>query len=70
MSFSAAFLWLAGAVLVFILVRSMLNVEVRYRDGVAIVIGVLWPVLLLALAAFLLLDLAEWLVRKRRRREP
>ena len=55
--------WIVGALAVFLLAREMMNVRARYRTSAAMVAGVLWPLWSIMLAAFLLADLIEWLVR-------
>ena len=63
MSWALLVLWLAGAGGIIFAARDMMNVEARYRTGAAIAAGVLWPIWAIVLAAFLLADLIEWLVR-------
>ncbi len=55
---AAAFYWVA---------LGVINVEARYRKGAALGIAVFWPGLIALLAAFLLLDLFEWVLRRTRR---
>lgn len=55
--------WIVGAVAVYLLSRGMMNVQARYRTLAAGVAGAFWPIWAIMLAAFLLADLIEWLVR-------
>lgn len=57
-----------GALLAFVLARSLINVRARYRTGAAIAVALLWPALLAILVACMLLDGLEWCVRRIRRR--
>ena len=65
MSWLLSILWVAGAVVIFLVARAdFVHTNARYRTAAAIAAGALWPVWTILIAVFLLADLIEWLVRR------